>query len=194
MTDTPATTPDAATKRSAAVVLGGCCLGVLLVLIGSIGLVVHFATEKPQSPYRVTFAKAGDKCGSGAKSLLILDQTSGDVLTCGLISFSDGGDASRSVFSAAEVQKITDLSKSLAGSDDSDSDAGNGSTADTALSNADQQKVEHLAEDIGRRHGRPPTSPSTLDRVTGVGGVWFLAFGLALLLAQGLWGQRRLNR
>ncbi|WP_194898812.1 hypothetical protein [Catenulispora pinisilvae] len=188
MTETPASTPDAAAKRSAAVVLGGCCLGVLLVLIGGVGLVVHFATEKPQSPYRLTFAKAGDKCGSGAKSLLILDQTSGDVLTCGLISFSDGDDASRGVFSAAEVQKITDLSKSLAGS------AGNGSTADTALSNADQQKVEHLAEDIGRQHGRPPTSPSTLDRVTGVGGVWFLAFGLALLLAQGLWGQRRLNR
>ncbi|WP_194927206.1 hypothetical protein [Catenulispora pinisilvae] len=79
MTETPASTPDAAAKRSAAVVLGGCCLGVLLVLIG-----------------------------------------------------------------------IT----------------------------------------VGRQHGRPPTSPSTLDRVTGVGGVWFLAFGLALLPAQGLWGQR----
>lgn len=105
MTETPASTPDAAAKRSAAVVLGGCCLGVLL----------------------------------------ILDQTSGDVLTCGLISFSDGGDASRGVFSAAEVQKITDLSKSLAGSDDNDSNADNGSNADTALSNADQQKVEPKA-------------------------------------------------
>jgi hypothetical protein len=151
-------------------------LGALLVILGLTGLAIHIAIDKPASPYRVTFGKVGDPCTPDAKYPPILDEVAGGLLTCGVARFSDSADVAQGVFSADEVQKITGLSRSLA--------------TDGSLSAADQQTVENLAVDIGRQHGRRPTSHSTLDRVTGTDSAWFLALGLlSLFIAERVWAR-----
>jgi hypothetical protein len=159
--------------------LTGCLLPFLAVLIGGVSLVVHYATREPTSPYQVEFSKPGDACdGDGHRepdAPLILDRRSGDVLMCSVLPHfsTDDSPRSRGAFSAAEVGRVRDLSRSLADDD--------------ALTEADQREVRRLVAEIGREHGWTKTSSTLLEDLTWQVGLFGLIGGFAVVMLAGLW-------
>ena len=157
----------------------GCLLPFLAVLIGVASLLVHYAIRESTSPYQVKFSKPGDTCDRNGyrkpDAALILDQRSGDVLTCSTVPWFGGDDSPspHGAFSAAEVGRVRDLSRRLA--------------SDGTLTEADQQEVRRLVAEIGREHGWTKTSSTLLEDLTWQVGLFGVIGGFAFLILVGLW-------
>lgn len=151
----------------------GCLFSVLAVLVGVGSLVAHYAIKSPTSPYQVEFSTRGTACSQdddSEDSKLVLDQETGEVLSCGVTGiFRDQGP-----FSAEEVRRITNLSEARA--------------SDGRLSDADRDAVRQLVAQISREHGYDKTSPTTLERLTWRVGIFSLIGGFAVVVVLGLWG------
>lgn len=158
-------------------IAGGCCLGVLALLIGVVSLVVHHQVKEPGSPYRVSFSASGDAChgpSSADDATLILDERTGEVLYCSVLP--KYGDKTRyeavGAFNAEEVAQVSTLAQTLA--------------RRSGLSAADRDEVERRVTAIAREHGHEDHPPSWLERTTGTTGPYGLGVGLVLLVGLGL--------
>ncbi|WP_129843462.1 hypothetical protein [Streptomyces sp. RFCAC02] len=165
-------------RSGAAPVVMGCLLPLLAVLVGAVSLAVHYAVREPVSPYRVEFSDPGTECrdgGSDEDAALTIDRETGEVLYCSVLPpVGPGPGRARAVgaFSAEEVARVTELTRSLA--------TGGGLGAE------DRRAVERLAGEIGREHGFERTSRTTLERVTWSVGLYGLIGGFAVLIAFGV--------
>lgn len=147
------------------------CLAVGSLLLGAVSLVVHHVIKAPASPYHVAFSTVGDGCDrySDVRGL-VLDESSGEILYCGVVpGFASGPAGAPSEFTSEETIRVTDLAKSLA--------SGGG------LDDEEQGAVKQLAREIAQKHGYPP--PTSAERVTWQFGGSSLAVGVLLFVGLG---------
>ncbi|KAF4405855.1 hypothetical protein [Streptomyces lycii] len=158
-----------------------CCLGAAGVLVAAVALVVHLVTRPPESPYRMEFSSPGTGCHGSSESedaVLFLAEDSGEVLRCrpGGLPYDDGTGPGRvrpvGAFSAPEIGRIVELSRSLAAE-------GGG------LSEADRRAVERLIEEIGREHGYGVQPETPAQRAAWPVASYSFSAGAALLLLGG---------
>ena len=157
----------------------GCLVPLLAVLLGVGSLLVHWAIKSPVSPYQVEFSPSGKTCSAdnSEDSALILDQDTGEVLYCSVLPPMGINDSprARGAFSAAEVGRVTELSRALA--------------SDNGFSEADQDAVRELVAQISQEHGHTKMAPTLLEDLTWIVGLCGLIGGLAVLIGLGLWSQ-----
>lgn len=162
--------------RSNLLIVLVCCLGVISLLVGVAGFVVHHMIKGPESPYQVGFSTVGDSCSKDQDSRikgLVLDRSNGELLYCSLVPGIGGEPAgSGGRFTGEETSRVIRYAKSLAAKD--------------GLSEQDEEAVKALATRIGRTHGYEP--PSLPERLAGAVGPYGVGTGLVLLVGLGLWG------
>ncbi|MFF3974139.1 hypothetical protein ACFYZ6_30385 [Streptomyces rubiginosohelvolus] len=149
-------------------------LGGLVLLVGVAAAVVgNKVLEPPPSPYRVEFSSSGGACYEDSRepdSGIVISRETGQQVWCthrGTPTYALG-DPPSGVFSAAEVDRITDLARTL--------------TLTQGLSTADEQEVEQLVGQISEENGYEEGSESRVK----VLGFYALAAGLALAALGGL--------
>ncbi|WP_314177733.1 hypothetical protein [Streptomyces winkii] len=179
MPGTPGTSdarPGDAERRSNLIIVAVFCLGVVALLVGAAGFLVHHMIKGPESPYQVAFSTVGDSCEKDRESRikgLVLARDTGELLYCSAVPGIGGSPAgSGGKFTGEETARVIRLAQSL---------ASNGGVSDE-----DEAAVERLATKIGRAHGYEP--PSLAERLTDAAGPYGIGTGLVLLIGLGLWG------